>query len=109
MSKREFKSTRVLLNRLKANSSNPGYYDFYFGEIYRKQGGKQNAKMAISYYEKFLESNNATQLPRIYKSLGESYMELNRTDQALFYYNKYINLSPQPTDAHIIRSEIAGL
>ena len=106
LSKREFKSTRVLLNHLKANSNNPSYYDFYFGEIYRKQGGRKNAETAISYYEKYLKNNTIKLISKVYKNLGDCYVELNKSDQALFYYNKYINLSPQPTDIHIIRNEI---
>jgi tetratricopeptide (TPR) repeat protein len=109
LTKRQFKSTQVLLDRLKSSSANPCKYDYYLGEIFRKQGGKKNAQKAISYYLKHLEQCLTSPVIDTYKRMADSYLELGNSDKARFYYTKYINLFPQPRDAKMIRTELANL
>ena len=65
--KREFKSSLLLLERLKLNSTDPAYFDYFIGEIFRKQSGMDNQNKAVSYYLKHLDGNYL--VDDIYKNL----------------------------------------
>lgn len=107
--KREFKSTKVLLDQLQSSSTNPGYYSFYVGEIFRKQGGVRNLKYAIKHYLNHLDSSNAKPLASVYKSLAQAYSGIAQFNQAKLYYQKYLNLNPKPEDIDLIRQEFTSL
>ena len=106
--KREFDSTLVLLKQLQAGSPNPGHYDFYFGEIYRKQGGSQNLQTAMGYYKNHLKSKSII-VSSVYKSLAQVYAELENSAAAKQFYQKYINLNPKAADLGIIQQELKNL
>ncbi len=109
LSKREFKSTLVLLHRLKHQAKYPGHYDFYLGEVYRKQGGEKNTTTAIAYYEMYLQNKSTAKISKVYRRLGDSYVELGRPKKARDYYKQYIEASPQANDIGIVRNELARL
>ena len=103
LSKRQFRSTKVLLNQLQTRSSNPDLYDYFWAEIYRKQGGKNNAQTAVAYYTNYLSNSKHTRFNDTFRKLAETYMELGNTSKASFYYLKYINQVPQPNDVDTIK------
>ena len=107
--KREYDSTRVLLKQLQSVSDKPGYFEFYFGEIYRKQGGIRNLQSAINHYQKHLETSNGSIVHRVYKNMAQAYANLDNFSIARRYYLKYLNLKPKPADLEIIKRELDRL
>ena len=65
------------------------------------------------YQKAAVEFGVATQLaprwPAPYYDLGVIYSKMNRFDDALWYYNRYLELSPKAKDAEKVKSEIDKL
>jgi tetratricopeptide (TPR) repeat protein len=69
----------------------------------------QRAKFhdAIDYFERALRLNKT--LPESYVSLGLCYEQLNDLPNALRYFERFIQIAPQATEAPAVRQKIAAL
>lgn len=107
LQKREFDSSLVLLERLKVDSTEPLYFDYYFGELYAKQVGRINQLKAADYYLSHLKA--ATRINDVYKNLADVYVLLNETDAAKNNYLKYMELAPGADDYNLIKQRLTRL
>ena len=105
--KREFKSSLVLLNRLKSSSDDPRFFDYFIGEVYRKQIGRENQRLAIDYYLSHLSGDHLVN--EAFKHLADVYVELDKVAFAKQFYLKYLELNPRPTDYDLVKHRLSRL
>ena len=105
--RREFESTLMLVKSLKSNSLNPQIFDYYLGEIYRKQIGTHSQEKALFYYLNHLQGD--THNPNVYKNLADVYVTLSKLESAKYYYTKYLETNPRPDDYRLILKRLVRL
>jgi tetratricopeptide (TPR) repeat protein len=78
---------------------------FYAGASYLKQG---NFNAAILYLQDY-SSNDLLVQPRAYSLIGDAYMELQKYEDAVTYYNKACNYKPNKfyTPAYLMKAALA--
>ena len=104
LSKREFKSSRVLLERLQKESPEPEYFDYFFAEIHRKQMGSDHQQKAKNYYLAHLQGKLV--IDDAYKHLAQVYSALNKKQLAKNFYSKYLSSHPRPYDYNLIENRL---
>jgi len=79
--------------------------NFYAGYCFLKQGKYESA---IDYLEDF-KSNDLLVQPRAYSLIGDAYLELNKFDDAVKYYNKASDYKPNKyfTPAYLMKAALA--
>ena len=107
LQKRDYKSSLVLLEELKANSKEPLYLDYFLGELYRKQRGRTNHLKAVAFYYSHLQASHIVN--DVYKNLADAYVLLEDIENAKTYYLKYLESVPDEVSERLVRQRLKRL
>ena len=76
------------------------HYKYYIGEAYRLDSNSENQFKAESLYKDAL--NDSPSFPSSYRSLGLIYYEKKDCNQAIDYFNKYLEMHDKASDKSYI-------
>jgi Zn-dependent protease with chaperone function len=103
----EYAESEVLFHRLLETSEQRGLLNFYLGELYRKRSDDGDSERAIEAYQLALREPDAP--ARVYRSLGQSLIRVDRDTEARAALGKYLEAAPDAPDRQIIEYQIESL
>jgi predicted Zn-dependent protease len=92
----QYQSVLLILTAKDAFARYPPSAWFYLGEAYRLRDNKGDTDLALKAYQ-----TAAAQVPTFappYKALGLHFMKAGQTEQAVSYFNRYLELAPEAPD-----------
>ena len=100
-------ATQLVLDRLLAETGDPGEVHFFQGELYRLRADAGDDAKAIAAYERALASDSAP--PETQRSLGVVLMRTKEPARARAAFARYLELQPDAEDRDIVRDYLRSL
>jgi predicted Zn-dependent protease len=98
---RQYGRSKVVFERLLAQSPNDGLLWYAKGEIYRLRGGESDAERAMDAYGTAIETRGAP--PETFRSIVLVELKRGERDKARVAFETYLELKPDAPDAGALR------
>jgi predicted Zn-dependent protease len=105
--RRDYGQTAVVLDRLAAHGEDLGVVEYYRGEINRIRRGEGDRARAIQHYTNAIAHPDAP--AAAWRELGEYASRDNRNEEALGFFNAYLERAPNAGDRALIQARVAQL
>lgn len=105
--RRDYGQTAVVLDRLAAHSEDLGVIEYYRGEINRIRRGEGDRARAVQHYTNAIAHPDAP--AAAWRELGEYAARDSRNEEALGFFNAYLERAPNAGDRALIEARVAQL
>ena len=105
--RRDYGQTAVLRDRLAAHGEDVGVVEYYRGEINRIRRGEGDRARAIQHYTNAIAQPDAP--AAAWRELGEYAARDNRNEDAVGFFNAYLERAPNAGDRALVEARVAQL
>lgn len=98
---RDFSKSEKLFDMLLEKSKQKGELFYYKGELFRIRGKEGDSARALAEYEHAMQSGAV--IPEMFRAMGLIYQKQGERQNAVKALNRYLELSPDCTDAKMVK------